>query len=137
MSNFAWWYLVVLIELNLPIHGLFTDWWYFKVTAVSNSFNWKFYVLIWLSLNFVWLLIASVRSWISNFYWFLLIFKGDYQHISSFDKKKPTFNVCFFSDNQSKIFQTLHDHNLPWGQHCHFRFDDLDFVSMSQVFQKY
>ena len=48
---------VVFIELYsfIPLSG---TWLYFKVTAVSNSFNWKFYVLIQLSGKFVWLLIT-------------------------------------------------------------------------------
>ena len=41
------------------------SWLHVKVTAVSNSFNWKFHVLTWLSWNFVWLLITSSRPWIS------------------------------------------------------------------------
>ena len=36
-----------------------------------------------------------------------------------------------------KIFQTLHDYSLAWYLHFHGRFDDLDFVSRSQVYQKY
>ena len=43
-----------------------------------------------------------------------------------------------FADMEcGKIFQTLHDNNIAWGLHCHSRFDDLCFVSMSQVCQKY
>ena len=41
---------------------------YFSVTAVPNSFNWRFYVLIRLSWNFVRLLIASSRSWVYHCY---------------------------------------------------------------------
>ena len=37
---------------------------YFKVTAVSRSFNRTFYVLIQLSLNFVRLLITKNKSWV-------------------------------------------------------------------------
>ena len=44
------------------------------------------------------------------------------------------FNIGLFSDTHwSKSFQILHDFNLPLGLHCHFRFDDLDFVSRWQV----
>ena len=31
----------------------------------------------------------------------------------------------------SIVFQTLHNYNLAWGLHCHFRSDDLNFVSRS------
>ena len=70
-------------------------WWYFKVTAVSNSSNWKFYVLIWLSWNFVWSLSTSTRPWTYHYFLFLLIFNGDNWHVFWFDKK---FNVGFSSD---------------------------------------
>ena len=43
-------------------------WLYFKVTAMSNSFNWKFYVLIWLNWNVVQLLITSSRSCIYHYF---------------------------------------------------------------------
>ena len=37
----------------------------------------------------------------------------------------------------TKTVQTLHGYNLPWDLHCHSRFHDLDFVSRSQMYQKY
>ena len=43
-------------------------WLYSKVTAVSNSFNWKFCVLIVLSWNFVWFLIMSSRWYIYHYF---------------------------------------------------------------------
>ena len=83
----------------LPIHATFSDldciWLYFKVTALSNCFNWKYSVHIQLSWNCVWLLIMSSRSWIYNHFWFLQVFKGDSWHISLFEKN---FRVGFFSD---------------------------------------
>ena len=46
--------------------------------------------------------------------------------------------VGFFSDTmRTRAFKTLHDYNLAWDLHFHCRFDDLDFVSRSQVCQKY
>ena len=36
----------------------------------------------------------------------------------------------------SEIFQTLHDYNLAEGLHFHSRFDDLDLVLRSLVFQE-
>ena len=52
------------------------------------------------------------------------MFKGDNWHISQFEK-------------QNKTNKKLHGYNLAWGLHCQSRFDDLDFVSRSQVYQKY
>ena len=61
----------------LPVHYTFR-WHYFKVTAVSNSFNWKFYVLIWLSSNLVWLLIKSSRSWIYYYFFYCRFDDNDF-----------------------------------------------------------
>ena len=52
------------------LYHLQWPWLYFKVTAVSNSFHWKFYVLIPLSWNFVWLLITSSWSWIYYYFFY-------------------------------------------------------------------
>ena len=59
---------------------------------MSNSFNWKFYVHIQLSWNFVRLLITSSRLWIYHYFWFSHMFKGDNWHISWFGKKKMLFS---------------------------------------------
>ena len=59
-----------------------------------QSFNWKFYVLTWLSWDFIGLLSTSSRSWMCNLFWHSHIFKGDNWLISSFEKNY----VCFFSD---------------------------------------
>ena len=77
--------MVLLIELCLII-PLFVTLTIFKVTAVSNSFNWKFYILIWWSLNFVLLLIISNRSWIYHNFWFSHMLRGDNWHITPFEK---------------------------------------------------
>ena len=50
----------------------------------------------------------------------------------TFKKKKKNFHVGFFSDTTKAISL-----NFSWGRHCHSRFDDFDFVSRSQVCQKY
>ena len=47
------------------------------------------------------------------------------------------FKVGCFSDTVGKTFQTLHDYNLAFALHCPCRFGDLDFVSRSQICQKY
>ena len=67
-------------------------WHYFKVTAVPNSFNWKFHVHILLSWNFVQLLITSSRSWIYHYFLLSHIFKGDSGHVFWFDK---TLSLAF------------------------------------------
>ena len=66
---------------------------YFKVTAVSNSFDWKSHVLIQLNSNFVLLLITSSRSWIYHYLKFLRMFKRDNWQISLFEKN---WNVASF-----------------------------------------
>ena len=87
--------MVVHIRLY-PFVPFQWPWWYnFKVRAVSNSFNGKFYVLMWLSWNFVQVLITSSRSWTYHYFWFLHMFKGNNWHISSFQN---TYNVAFFLD---------------------------------------
>ena len=63
----------------LLIHTTFSD-----LDCISRSqhcqtvLTAEFYVLIWLSWNFEWLLITSSRSWL---FLFLHIFKGDNRHI--------------------------------------------------------
>ena len=37
----------------------------------------------------------------------------------------------------SEVFQTLHYYNLALGPPIYIRFDDLDLVSRSEVFQNY
>ena len=50
------------------------------------SFNWKFYVPIRLSQNFMGLLSVSNRSWIYHLFWWSLIFKRDNRYIFSVEK---------------------------------------------------
>ena len=42
----------------------------------------------------------------------------------------------FLGHHGSKLYETLHGHNLAWNLHFHCRFDDLDFVSRSHLCQK-
>ena len=74
--------MIVLIELY-PFTPLSVTLivFHFYVTAVSNSFNCKFYVLFQWSWNFVQLLTTSSRSWIYHYFWVSHIFKGDNWHI--------------------------------------------------------
>ena len=100
-----------------------------------RNLNCKFYVLICLSWNCVQFLITSSRSWIFHCFWVAHMFQGDKWCISLFEKKK---NVCFFSDTiKARSFKLCLVITLLWGLHCHPRLDDLDFVSWSQVCQKY
>ena len=55
--------MVILVKLYFQWPLL-----YFRVTALSNSSNWKYYVLIRLSQNFVRLLIMSGRAWIYHYF---------------------------------------------------------------------
>ena len=67
-------------------------WPYFKVTAVSNSFNRKFCVPIRLGWNFVGLSNTSSKSWIYHYFWLSLIRKC---------------NLGFFSDTVELQFSKL------------------------------
>ena len=93
MSNFAGCYTSLSFTFQWP-------WPYFKVTAVSNSFNWHFYALVRISLNFIDLLRMSSGSWIfhffpssSSFFFFFLT----RVHIQRRYLKR-NFSVAFFSD---------------------------------------
>ena len=68
----------------------------FQCHIVSNSSNWKFYVLIQFSWYFVLLLITLCRPRIYHYFWVSHLFKEDTWHISSFAKEKNY--VGFFSD---------------------------------------
>ena len=112
--------MIMLIELYLFI-PFQRPWLYFKVTAVSNSFNWKFYVLIQLSWNLAWLLITTSILWI-YYFWFSHMFKGENWHISSFEKNS---NVGFFSDTiEARSFKLCMIITL----HCHSRFMTLTLL---------
>ena len=50
MSNFTWWQYSLSFTYSYHFQW---PWFYFKVTTVSDSFNWKFCVLIQLCWNFV------------------------------------------------------------------------------------
>ena len=92
MSNFAWWYNSLSFT-----HSYHFQWprLHLNVTAVSNGFNWKFYVLIRLGWNFVQLLIMSSRSWICTVLSFAHV-QGRLLTIFLFEKK--SFIIRFFSD---------------------------------------
>ena len=97
-SNFSWSYYTLNFICSLYFQWV---WHYFKVTAVSNSINWKFYVLIRLSWNFV--EFFKYIKQVVNCFWLSHIFKGDNWRISWFDK---TFTVGFFTDTaQARFFK--------------------------------
>ena len=65
MSNFAWWY-----SLSFPCAYHFQ--WpglYFKVTSVSNNFNWKFEYSYLTNMKLRTTIISSTRSWIYHYFW--------------------------------------------------------------------
>ena len=113
--------------------------WHFKITALSNSFNWKFYILIRLSLNIVALLSTSSRHECTTFFFFFFsfcklshIFRGDKICIVGVlkDAVQASFFLLFF-------FQNLHYYNFAWGLPNYTRFDYLDLVSRSKVCQNH
>ena len=101
MSNFAWWHYTPSFTCSL--HSQW-PWHYFEVTAVSNGFNWTFYVLTWLRWNFVGLLSTSSRSWIYHYFLLSHIFKGDDWCVSWFDK---SFTIVHFADTVQVRFLKL------------------------------
>ena len=79
--------------------------------------------------------VMSSRSWIYNFR-FSHLFKGDNWH----DKYFLIWKALMLAFSRTPLKQNLSNlacHNLAWGLCCRSRFDDLDFVSKSQVCQKY
>ena len=126
MSDFAWWYYTLGFTCSLYFQW---PWHYFKVTAVSDSFNRKFYVPIRLSWNFVGLVSPESRSWIYCYFRLSRVFKGANWRVSWFAK--------FRGHCSSDIFRTLHDYVLVWGLPIHTEFDDFDLVSRSQVCQNH
>ena len=126
---------ITVINVKLCMMALHTElylsyqfqspWLCFKVTAVSNNFNWKFYDVTWVSWNFIGLLSGSSISWMYRHFWGVNIFKEDNWHIPSFEENFVEF---FFHTIKAKSVTTLHDLNLAWGPNCPSRFDDLNLV---------
>ena len=100
----------------------------------SVTLNWKLYVFMQLSWNFVWSLSTSTRSWIYHYLFLLLshVFRWDNSHVSWFNKN---FVVDLFMDTVSGKFFQLHYYNLALDLQIRTRFYDLDLVSRSQVCQ--
>ena len=93
MSNFAWWCLSLSFTYSYHIQW---SWSYLKVTALSNSFNWKFCAHVEFCWNFVGFLIMSNRSWICMYH----ILNCTHFHREAIDiyshLNKKHFNVGFF-----------------------------------------
>ena len=136
MCNFAWWYCTLSFTCSLHFQW---PWHYFKVTAVSNNLNWKFYVIVRLSWNFEGLLSTLSRSWISPllppfFFNFRTYSREIIDVVANLTK---TLIVDFFANTVQWVlfcfFQTLHYDNLAWGVPVHTWFDNIYIVSRSQV----
>ena len=115
LSNFAWW--CYSLSFTCLYHFQW-PWPYSKVTGVSNSFNWKCDVLMWLSWNFLGLLSMSCRAWICHLFCWVHIFKGD-NYIFSFGEKYQCW--VFLRHHERTIVQTLHGYSLAWVLFHHFR----------------
>ena len=57
--------------------------------------------------------------------------------IDMYPHLKTTLAQSFYWTPLEQDFSNLCDYNLAWSLHCHSRFDDLEVVSRSQVYQKY
>ena len=68
---------VMNVELYMMVLLSQWPWPYFKVTGVSNGFNWKFYVLMQSGWNFVELLSTSRRSWLYKPFLMVTHMQGD------------------------------------------------------------
>ena len=55
----------------------------------------------------------------------------------SFDLTKTLYCCHFGGHCLREVFQILHDYNLHQGLAIHSRFDDLDVISKSQVYQNH
>ena len=77
----------------------------------------------------------SYRQWICHYFSLSHIFKGDNWHFFGINKKLSCwlFGRHCFRD----VFQTLPDYNLAQGLAIHISFDDIDFISRSQVCQNH
>ena len=104
----------------LPIHTTLSD-----LDCISSSFNWKFFVLIWLSWNFVWLLITSDSEYTTTFYFYTC--SRETSDISSFEKK---INVDFFTDTFIARSLKPHDNSLLRVYILYLRRDILDISSV-------
>ena len=91
---------------SFSLHFLW-PWHYFNVTAVSNSFNWKFYILIWTIWNFVELLSKWSWLWIYRYFWLAHVLKGDNWCVSWFHKNWSVGFSWTLLKRSFSNFQTL------------------------------
>ena len=129
MMNFKLCMVVVLIDLYpfIPLSVTLIE---FQGHS-SVSFSLKIYVMIRLSGNFVWLLITLNRSWLHHNFLFSHMFKGDYRHISWFEKNFDVAN--FLNTVKARSFKLCMIITLLG---FYIFIGGFDFVSRSQVCQK-
>ena len=135
MSGFAWWHYTLSFSCSLRVQWL---WYSFNVTAESNSFNWKFYVLDRLSWNFAGVLCTPSRSWI--YHYLPLLYHYDFRTywreiIDAFEIWQKLYCWHFHGRCSGEVFQIWIKINLPWSLPIYAKLDDLDLVSRSQVCQ--
>ena len=112
MSNFAWWYysLGFICACNFQ-----WPWPYCKVTAVSNSFNWKICVLL---IQLRWNCVELLSTWSDHESTTIFYFCTHSRKIMNvFPDFTQKFNICSFTDTVevSFFFQNLHGYNHAWG----------------------
>ena len=98
-------------------YSLYSQWLlhYFKATAVSNSFKWKFHFLIQLSCVFVGLISTLSRSWKYHYFLLSLIFRGANWCVSWFDKNFISgFFIVTVKATFFKLFTKSYQIWWPW-----------------------
>ena len=132
MSNFAWWYSLTFT------HSYHFQWpWlyfyysvlffmYFKVTAVSDSFDWKFFVLMEVeTLYNCWL--CQVVHEHTNVFKFCTCWREIIDIFPCFKKKNPAILPSFSDTVIARSFKLCMIITLLEGLHCHCRLEKLHF----------
>ena len=144
-SNFVCRYYTLSIICSIHIQW---PWHYFRVTAVSTSFYWKFNVLIRLSWKFVWLLSTSHLIMLKlhdcwehlagheNATIFVVFHTYAREITDVFPNSTETLLLAFLGTLFNQGFKFEY-YNLAWGLPINFRFDQLELVSRSQVCQNH
>ena len=103
-----------VIDVNLFDDGTTTTLTIFQGHS-GVSVNWKFYILIWFSLNFVWMWITLTRSWMYLFFFFFFFFL-DFNMYSKEMIYYLVWTKLTFSFSLTKLKQHLS--NFVWLQPC-------------------
>ena len=114
MWNFAQWYYSLELYLFIPFHW---PWPYFR-----------FFVLIQLSWNFLWLLIA-LTIWIHHYFW---LSRKITDALSDLTKNVMLLISWTVFKHSFSNFAWLE--KLAWGLLIHARFDDLDLSKLKKKF---